>query len=152
MIRKYLFIATLAVSVAACTNTSTETKEAEPVKNEVEQEVVIAEETAIVEVYNFHGERRCRTCTAVGNVAQEVVDSLFKDKSVAFKDINLDQPENEKIAEEFQATGSGLYLKYNVADSTIIEDVTEFAFMNAVRNPEELTNLLKEKIDGQLNE
>lgn len=154
MIKKYLFIGLITVSVVACTNnTPAETQEAETVKSEVEQEAANVEQTAIVEVYNFHGDRRCRTCKAVGNVAQQVVDSIYKDNAaIAFQDINIDKPENAELADEFQATGSGLYLRYNVADSVIIEDVTEFAFMNAIRNPEELSTLLQEKIDSRINE
>ena len=100
--------------------------------------------TKKVEVYYFHGTRRCATCKAVGSVSQELVESKYKDNpNVKFIEINIDEPGNEELTEKFQVSGSGLYV-YNGKD---IENITAYAFQYAYTNPDKLKNKLIELID-----
>lgn len=90
----------------------------------------------IVTVYYYHGERRCTTCKAVGSVSKETVADVFKDnESVMFKDINIEEPENNELKDQFELSGSGLFV-YN-GEKKI--DLTAFAFQKAVNSPKELT-------------
>lgn len=90
----------------------------------------------IVTVYYYHGERRCTTCKAVGSVSKETVADVFKDnESVLFKDINIEEPENNELKDQFELSGSGLFV-YN-GEKKI--DLTAFAFQKAVNSPKELT-------------
>ncbi len=100
-----------------------------------------------VEVYYFHGDRRCVTCKAVGSVSQELVESKYKDNpKVKFIEINIDESGNEEIVKKFQVTASGLYV-YNGED---IVNITVFAFQNAITNPDKLKNKLIQLISRDL--
>jgi len=103
--------------------------------------------TKKVEVYYFHGTRRCVTCIAVGEVSSELVKSKYgNDPNVKFIEINIDEPRNEELVEKFQVSGSGLYV-YNGKD---IQNVTAFAFQHARTNPDKLKDKLIELINKDL--
>lgn len=90
-----------------------------------------------VTVYYFHGERKCETCKAVGRVSKRTIEENFaEDQYVVFKDINIEAPENNEIKDQFELSGSGLFL-YN--GKTKI-DLTAFAFQKAVGKPDELSD------------
>ncbi len=94
---------------------------------------------AKVKVMYFHGERRCPTCIAVGNVAKQTVEEKYaNNQDVVFKDINIDEKENEAIATKYEIAGSSLVIDANGR----VENITGMAFQNAKTNPE----LLKAKI------
>ncbi len=100
-----------------------------------------------VEVYYFHGTRRCATCIAVGEVASELVKDKYENNpNVEFIEINIDEPDNEELAEKFQVSGSGLYV-YNGKD---IENITAYAFQHARANPDKLKKKLIELINKNL--
>ncbi len=89
-----------------------------------------------VTVYYFHGDRRCATCKAVGSVSKQTIAEAFgENTNVIFKDLNIDEPENNEIKDRFELSGSGLF----VFDGQNKEDLTAFAFQKAVGSPEELT-------------
>ncbi len=97
-----------------------------------------------ITVAYFHGERRCETCIAVGNLAKITVEENYKDnKDVVFRDINIDEKENEAIAEKYEIAGSALLI---IVDGKA-EDITGFAFKNAIINPD----IIKEKIKDIVN-
>jgi len=103
--------------------------------------------TKKVEVYYFHGTRRCVTCIAVGDVSSELVKSKYgNNENVKFIEINIDEPGNKELVEKFQVSGSGLHV-YNGKD---IEDITAYAFQYARANPEKLKDKLIELIDKNL--
>lgn len=106
------------------------------VKTESEQSQDIQQaEKKTVTVYYFHGDRRCTTCKAVGKVSKETVADVFKDnESVVFKDINIEDPENNELKDQFELSGSGLFI-YNGVKKV---DLTAFAFQKAVNSPKEL--------------
>jgi len=100
--------------------------------------------TKNVEVYYFHGTRRCVTCIAVGEVSSALVENKYKDNpNVKFIEINIDEAGNEELIEKFQVSGSGLYV-YNGKD---IENITGFAFQYARTKPDKLKNKLIELIN-----
>lgn len=103
--------------------------------------------TEKVEVYYFHGTRRCATCIAVGEVTSELVKSKYgNNPKVKFIEINIDESGNEELVERFQVSGSGLHV-YNGKN---IEDITAFAFQHARTNPDKLKDKLIELIDKNL--
>jgi hypothetical protein len=100
-----------------------------------------------IEVYYFHGVRRCETCKAVGNVSQTLLETKYKENpKVAFIEINYDEPGNEAIVEKFQVSGSGLYV-YNGKEPV---NITAFAFQYALTNPDKLKNKLIQLINRDL--
>lgn len=108
------------------------------------QDTVVKES---VDVYYFHGNRRCETCKAVGSVSQELIESKYKENpNVNFIEINMDESGNEALVEKFKVSGSGLIV-YNGKTPV---NITAFAFQNAIVNPDKLKNKLIQLINSNL--
>ncbi|RXQ97335.1 hypothetical protein EO244_00110 [Ancylomarina salipaludis] len=119
--------------VSDCSNCSSKSCETTLAENKIEG----------AGIYYFHGDRKCKTCKVVGAKAKELAEKL----NVKFFDVNIDQEENKNLAEEFQATGSSLYVKH--AKSGKIEDLTNFAFRNAINNPEAYLEKLESTLKSE---
>ncbi|WP_250631274.1 nitrophenyl compound nitroreductase subunit ArsF family protein [Rhodoflexus caldus] len=104
-----------------------------------------------VEVIDFHSTHRCKTCLAIEKSAKAVLEKEFanelKSGKIIFKTINVDEASNAKIAEQFEATGSALWI-YR-ADKKIKMDLTDFAFMN-VGNAEKFSEKIKTEVQKAL--
>ena len=73
----------------------------------------------------------------------------LKDDEITFQLINVDEKENEKITEKFEASGTALILNViNRGKETQI-DLTDFAFMKG-NDQEAFSQELKTKIDTEL--
>jgi thioredoxin-related protein len=94
-----------------------------------------------IQVIQFHSENRCMTCNKIEALTLETLKSY---PELHFQLINVDDAKNEKIAEQFEATGTALFL-YNPATQNKI-DLTEFAFMTA-GNEAQFEEDLKKEID-----
>lgn len=107
-----------------------------------------------VEVYYFHGDRRCKTCIAVGSVSKEYLIQKYskeiEEGRVYFNDVNYDQDENKALAEEMEVSGSSLLVKKTKGSMVNIENLTNQAFLYAIANPEKLKTALKKEIDSTL--
>ncbi|MFD2542369.1 nitrophenyl compound nitroreductase subunit ArsF family protein [Lacinutrix gracilariae] len=107
-----------------------------------------------IEILDFHSTHRCMTCKAIEANTKYTLDTYFseelKQDKISFQVINVDEKENEKIAEKFEASGTALYINVikNGKESKI--DLTEFAFMEG-NDKEAFSKQLKTKIDTQLN-
>ena len=127
---------------AVFTSCNSQTSSADNKKSEIQSE---QQKNNMVTVYYFHGDRRCTTCKAVGNVSKETVEDVFADNpNVIFKDINIEEVENNELKDKMEMSGSGLII-YNGETK---EDLTAVAFQKAVNSPKEL----KEKIILTVNE
>ena len=82
---------------------------------------------AIMEVIQFHSEHRCITCLKIEKLTRATLAKNFN--TLPFKLVNVDEKKNEKMAEQFQATGTALFL-YNPKTGKK-KDLKEFAFMKA---------------------
>ncbi len=95
-----------------------------------------------VEVYYFHGTRRCDTCNAVEKVATEALKQYFGDQLV-LKSVNREDDKNNALVKKYQIAGQALII---VKDGKKT-DLTNMAFMNAERSPYRLKTKIKETID-----
>lgn len=95
-------------------------------------------------VYYFHGDRKCKTCKAVGAKAKEVAEKM----NAPFFDINLDEEENKALAKEFQASGSSLFIKHSKSGK--IEDLTTFAFRTAINDTKAYVKKLEATIKSEM--
>lgn len=63
-----------------------------------------------VTVINFHGEKRCRTCIGIGNLARKTLDEEFaaeeKAGKVRWKHINYDEPANAHYVKDYELVSS----------------------------------------------
>lgn len=94
-----------------------------------------------VEVLYFHGKQRCATCMAIERNTKDALQKTFSDEmkkgKVIFKVIDISKKENEKIAEKYEVTWSSLFVvKYKNGKETS-ENMTQFAFANARKSPDE---------------
>ena len=93
-----------------------------------------------VEILYFHGKQRCATCMAIEKNAKEVIEAQFaeeiKNGTVVFKAIDISKPENEKIAEKYEVTWSSLFISKWIDGKETYENLTEYAFANARKNPD----------------
>ena len=85
----------------------------------------IAAKTTI-EVIQFHSEHRCMTCNKIEKLTRETLKDF---NGIPFSLVNVDDTKNEKKAEQFEATGTALFL-YNPKTGKR-KDLTDFAFMTA---------------------
>lgn len=103
-----------------------------------------------VEVIYFHGKQRCVTCQAIEKNTRDIIDSLFanelKNGTVVFKIVDISSPEGEMIADEYEVTWSSLFVnKWKNGEETR-NNMTEFGFGNARKNPDGFKKGLADKI------
>ena len=106
-----------------------------------------------IEVLDFHSTHRCMTCNAIEANTKYTLDTYFvkelKDDKITFQVINVDEKENEKIAEKFEASGTALILNVIKKGEETQINLTDFAFMNG-NDQEAFSKELKDKIDIEL--
>ncbi len=106
-------------------------------------------DSSIVYVYYFHGEQRCKTCIAVGNIAKETVEKAYSDNErVVFTEINTSEKANEALCEKYEISWNALII---TKGEDFIE-ITDQAFATALNNPDALTALIKEEIDSRITQ
>ena len=94
-----------------------------------------------VTVINFHGDKRCRTCISIGNLASKTIDENFADEEKAGKvhweKINYDEPGNVHFVKDYSLVSStvvvtlwkqGKEVKWNRLDAVwdLVGDETAF--------------------------
>jgi hypothetical protein len=99
--------------------------------------------TTTIQLIQFHSEHRCMTCNLIEKLSKETLQQNFP--AIPFKLVNVDDSKNEKMAEEFEATGTALFL-YNPTTKKK-KDLTDFAFMNAKNKPVDFRKGLKKEIE-----
>ena len=109
---------------------------------------------AFVSAIYFHGNQRCKGCVAIETLTKEVIENDFaeevNDGKVVFHVIDFTKPENEAIAEKYEAAWSSLFVTQHKAGKETIHDMTEFGFSYAKGEPEVFKQGLKEKIENLL--
>jgi len=106
-----------------------------------------------IEVLDFHTTHRCMTCNAIEANTKYTLETYFakelNDNRITFQVINVDEEENEKIAEKFEASGTSLFLNVIKDGKETQINLTDFAFMNG-NDQEVFSKELKTKIDKEL--
>jgi len=101
-----------------------------------------------IEAYYFHFTARCMTCRTVEARAKEDIETLYpelvKQGEISFQAINLDDASSKAIAEKLQVYGQTLL----IVKGDIKIELTNEGFMYAVRQPDKLKAIIKEKIDS----
>lgn len=67
-----------------------------------------------VEIYHFHRTRQCYSCIRLGELAEETVNTYFKDElesgKIVFAHMNVELPENNEVVMKYGTTGSSLWI------------------------------------------
>jgi hypothetical protein len=106
-----------------------------------------------IEVFDFHSTHRCMTCNAIEANTKYTLNAYFseelKDDIITFQVINVDEKENEKIAQKFKASGTALILNVIKQGKETQINLTDFAFMDG-NDQDTFSKELKAKIDTEL--
>jgi len=106
-----------------------------------------------IEVIDFHSTHRCTTCLAIEANTKFTLNNYFSEElkagKITFQVINVDEKENEKIAEKFEASGTSLFLNVIQNGKEKHIDLTEFAFMEGT-DQNAFSKELKVKIENEL--
>jgi hypothetical protein len=130
---KYLFLSLVTPILLLFTACGSEAQNNKPSSNTASD--------VNIEVIQFHSEHRCMTCNKIEALTQETLQNY---SSIPFSLVNVDDSKNAIKAEQFEATGTALFL-FNPKTGKK-KDLTEFAFMKA-GNKEEFMEGLKKEID-----
>lgn len=113
-------------------------------KKEVKEEVKYTNENLVqtdIQLIQFHTEHRCITCNAIEKLSKE---TIVGNNKILFVLYNVDDEKNEKVAAQFEATGTSLYL-YN-SKTKASKELTEMAFMYAKNEGEKFKDQLEKEI------
>lgn len=115
-------------------------------KDEAKEEAKpIVENSKITEIQliQFHTEHRCVTCNNIEKLSKETIKG---NNQISFVLYNVDDEKNAKVAEQFEATGTSLYLYNSKTKAT--KDLTEMAFMYAKNEGNEFKTELQKEISA----
>ncbi|APY11350.1 hypothetical protein BWZ22_08895 [Seonamhaeicola sp. S2-3] len=138
---KFLTIISISLFLVSCNG-----------QNKKEKESI---DTSIskIEVLDFHSTHRCMTCNAIEANTRFTLNTYFskelKDEKIIFKVINVDEKENEKIAEKFEASGTSLFINVIKDGKETKIDLTDFAFMNG-NDQKTFSKGLKSRLETEL--
>lgn len=104
----------LSMSLASCSSEKSD------------KQFEIREDGATFQVIQFHSEHRCYTCN---KIEEFTLATLHDYPEITFELVNIDERDNEPMADFFEAAGTALFL-YN-SETRQKLDLTDFAFMNA---------------------
>ena len=106
-----------------------------------------------IEVLDFHSTHRCMTCNAIEANTKYTLDTYFAEEiengAITLQIINVDDKENEKLAEKFEAAGTALILNVIKNGKETKIDLTEFAFMKG-NDQKTFSEDLKLKLETEL--
>jgi hypothetical protein len=104
-----------------------------------------------LDIYYFHGQRRCPTCLAVEQATQDLLSSDFKKELdtgiLKFTVLNYQKPESQTLVQKYAVWGSALLLVNNKGEMV---DLTEKVFRTARHKPEQFREDLRSIIQQQL--
>lgn len=87
---------------------------------------------------------------AIEKNTKELMESMFADElkegSVVFKSVDISTPDGEAIADKYEVTWSSLFVNKWKEGKESRNNMTEFGFGNARKNPDGFKKGLAEKI------
>jgi hypothetical protein len=105
-----------------------------------------------VEVYHFHPNQGCKTCTAIGDYAEELVKTSYpaelESKKLIFDHINFQDPKNADLVKKFEVTGSSLMI--GVTDPSGFHKEEDIKVWYKVGNKDDFMTYLKNLLDKRL--
>jgi len=105
-----------------------------------------------IEVLHFHTTKQCISCINIGKFTKATIEEKFpeefKSGKIVFREINIDLPENYKIAQDYKVSGSALFINA-IKDGQDYkeEDVTVWRL---VTNETQLKNYFEAKLKALL--
>lgn len=107
-------------------------------------------EQSKIMIYSFHVTNRCASCIAIEESTKKTLDTYFKNEvkngRIKLSVLNVDEKANEKIAEKYQAFGSGLFITRIFKGKETTADLTGDGFKYARNKQDKFIDVLKGKI------
>jgi hypothetical protein len=101
-------------------------------------------------IYNFHVTNRCVACIAIEDATTKTLNTYFaaemKLGRIKRQILNVDDDANAKIAEKYQAFGSGVFVTRVLKGKETTADLTGDGFKFAKNKEERFIEILKNKI------
>ncbi len=86
----------------------------------------ISSEVARIEIIHFHATSQCSSCITMGDMAEETVNTYFKDElksgKINFSHTNGQLPENYGKVQQYGAAGSSLWIGTYYFDGTFLKE------------------------------
>lgn len=119
-----------------------------------EKTLQLSEKQAVLLIQNFHLTNRCATCRSIEAAARKTLETYFKNEitegRIVFSVIDVDDEANSKIAEKYQAAGSGLFITRLFKGKEETKDLTEDAFSYARNEEAKFIEIIKAQITEYL--
>lgn len=119
-----------------------------------EKTLQLSEKQAVLLIQNFHLTNRCATCRAIEAAARKTLETNFKNEitegRIVFSVIDVDDEANSKIAEKYQAAGSGLFVTKLFKGKEETKDLTDDGFSYARNEEAKFIEILKAQISEYL--
>lgn len=132
----FMLLAIVSVTAQCCNSSAKES-------DNNESESVATTEASDVEVYYFHATRRCATCQAVEEVTKEALTEKYGE-DVTFQSINREKQSDHPLIKKHNVSGQTLL----IMKGDKVENLTNYAFMNARTNPEKLKSKIVETVES----
>ena len=123
-----------------------------PIKDTANETAVapVNNDVSKVMIYNFHVTNRCASCIAIEEATTKTLKTYFetelKQGRVKRRIVNVDDEANQKIAEKYQAFGSGVFVTRIYKGKETTTDLTGDGFKFAKNKEERFIEILKNKI------
>jgi len=127
--------------------------------NNSTSDVVLNEENSVlnevekIEVIHFHGNNQCWSCITMGDLAEETVNTYFKDElesgKITFQHMNGELSENYDIVKKYGVTSSSLWLGVYYKDGTFSKEQNINVWYK-LNNKEDFMAYLKGVIEQKL--
>lgn len=109
---------------------------------------------SVIMIYNFHVTNRCPSCIAIEEATIKTLNTYFaaevKQGRIIRQIVNVDEEANSKIAEKYQAFGSGLFITRVFKGKETTTDMTGDGFKFARNKEARFIELLKTQISEYL--
>ena len=106
-----------------------------------------------VVLYYFHGTHRCKTCRSMEAFAQEALETKFKKQletgALQWKVLNMEEPENEHFAKDFELVSSSLVLVEMSGGDVVRHEVLQDAW-KLVRDEPSFIEYVQESVHKYL--
>lgn len=105
-----------------------------------------------VELYHFHGDRSCTSCTVLGDFAEDTVTEWYAPElesgRIVFDHINFDNPDNSGLVEIYGPTGSSLWIGIYDENGFYKQELTAPWYM--IKDKEQSSTYIRAVIEQQL--
>lgn len=107
-----------------------------------------------IEIYHFHGNNQCYSCITMGDLAEETINTYFKDElksdKIIFEHVNGELSQNSALVQKFGATGSSLWIGVTYKDGTFTKE-ENIKVWYKINNKQDYMNYLKGVIESKLS-